>query len=562
MKHRLLELAAPALLATAAALSSRSAQACGGFFCSQSQPVNQSAERIIFADNGDGTITAVIQIQYQGPSESFSWLLPLGSVPEGDELGVGSDMAFTRLQLATNPQYNLITELEGNCDTGNGRSAAVPSADSAEVAASAPGGVNVDASGVVGPYEWTVISVDPNVADPAAPAADWLTQNGYDIPEGGASLIGPYLADGLHLLALRLTKDADTGSIRPIRITYAATAPMIPIKLTAVAATQDMGVMTWALSSARAVPFNYNALELNEARINWFNASSNYNQVVTEAADEAGGQGFVTEFAGPSSQLANVVWSDGDEQNWQTIQGTTYSSFTGIFNTLYNSYQGYSGFWDAIQRSVTLTPPLTFEDFKACPTCYESDDYQFSPTQLLDAFEQDVIEPIRSTQALIDAAPYATRLYSTLSAAEMTVDPLFVFNPDLTDVNNIHQARRVIECGDGVNQSEASWRIELPQGGTVRGRAVDVGQWPAAIAQQPPNVAILTLSASGEGAVVADNGDTIADMLASYNAGIPRTSGGSGGFCSVSPGSRSAPLGLVVLSGALGVMTWRRRRSP
>ena len=29
-------------------------------------------------------------------------------------------------------------------------------------------------------------------------------------------------------------------------------------------------------------------LELNEARINWFNASSNYNSVVTEAANDAG----------------------------------------------------------------------------------------------------------------------------------------------------------------------------------------------------------------------------------------------------------------------------------
>src|SRR5690349_23149873 len=115
MKHRSAQrFAGLTLLAgAAAALWTAPASACGGFFCSQSQPVNQSAERIIFADNGDGTITAVIQIQYQGPSESFSWLLPIGSLPEGDELGVGSDLAFTRLQSATNPQYNLITEVEG-----------------------------------------------------------------------------------------------------------------------------------------------------------------------------------------------------------------------------------------------------------------------------------------------------------------------------------------------------------------------------------------------------------------------------------------------------------------
>ena len=53
-----------ALLAAAAASWSPPAAACGGFFCSQQQPVNQAAERIIFADNGDGTITAVIQILY------------------------------------------------------------------------------------------------------------------------------------------------------------------------------------------------------------------------------------------------------------------------------------------------------------------------------------------------------------------------------------------------------------------------------------------------------------------------------------------------------------------
>jgi hypothetical protein len=75
MKYRACAtLAATALFAAAGAVCARPALACGGFFCSQQQPVNQAAERIIFADNGDGTVTAVIQILYQGPSESrHSW---------------------------------------------------------------------------------------------------------------------------------------------------------------------------------------------------------------------------------------------------------------------------------------------------------------------------------------------------------------------------------------------------------------------------------------------------------------------------------------------------------
>src|SRR3954469_24098629 len=84
------------------------ALACGGFFCNSAQPVNQAAEGIIFADNGDGTTTAVIQIQYQGPAQSFSWLLPISSVPKSDnDIGIASNLALQRLQSATNPSYSL-----------------------------------------------------------------------------------------------------------------------------------------------------------------------------------------------------------------------------------------------------------------------------------------------------------------------------------------------------------------------------------------------------------------------------------------------------------------------
>ena len=102
-----------------------SALACGGFFCNSAQPVNQAAEGIIFADNGDGTVTAVIQIKYQGPSQSFSWLLPISSVPKVDsDIGVASNLAFQRLQAATNPNYSLTTTIEGTCrqDNRNGGS--------------------------------------------------------------------------------------------------------------------------------------------------------------------------------------------------------------------------------------------------------------------------------------------------------------------------------------------------------------------------------------------------------------------------------------------------------
>src|SRR5215510_4937997 len=144
------------LALAASAVWASPARACGGFFCSQAQPVNQAAERIIFSQNGDGTVTAVIQILYEGPSENFSWLLPISTVPQGDDIAVASDLAFVRLQQATNPAYNLTTRVEGTCRQSGGFAGSGGSAGSSAAGGplNAPqdsegSGVTVAASGVV-----------------------------------------------------------------------------------------------------------------------------------------------------------------------------------------------------------------------------------------------------------------------------------------------------------------------------------------------------------------------------------------------------------------------------
>jgi hypothetical protein len=154
----------------------------------------------------------------------------------------------------------------------------------------------------------------------------------------------------------------------------------------------------------------------------------------------------------------------------------------------------------------------------SCWSCYG--DVQVNVPQYLGALEADVIEPMRLVQRLIDQQPYVTRLYSTLSAAEMTADPVFTYNRDLRDMSNLHTARRVIECNPDVYAWQANWRIELPQGGVVRGTADDVGVWPGAVNEQPANVRIRTLSESGPGRVMQDNSEAIRAMLDTYNATV------------------------------------------
>ena len=175
-------------------------------------------------------------------------------------------------------------------------SLAASGADDSAAPTGAPEGptapVEVVDSGRVGPYVYETISLDPSLEAPGDVAVNWLDDNGYDVSGLGGSTLGSYLLQGMNLIAFKLDKDNDAGTIRPVRLRYEASCPMIPIRPTAVAANDDMGVMVWVLGRARAVPTNYLALELNEAAIDWFTSGSNYDSVVTMAANEAGRSGL------------------------------------------------------------------------------------------------------------------------------------------------------------------------------------------------------------------------------------------------------------------------------
>jgi hypothetical protein len=199
--------ASSALLVAAACLigisETNETQACGGLFCSAANPVNQAAERIIFADNGDGTMTAVIEIQYEGPAERFSWVLPMPGIPE---IGVSSTQVLDRLQNATNPRYQLNTSRDGSCnvgfaDAGAGGWPVEAGADDGAGAAAEDPVVQVVASGTAGPYDYEVLEVNEDADAAAQEALLWLERNYYDVKALGEDVIGHYLAMGINLVA-------------------------------------------------------------------------------------------------------------------------------------------------------------------------------------------------------------------------------------------------------------------------------------------------------------------------------------------------------------------------
>jgi hypothetical protein len=261
-------------------------------FC-QNTPVDQQAERIIFTVNGDGTITAYVQINYTGSAPDFSWVVPVPSVPKVD---VAEIATFDELSRLTAPVF--IPPLMPEC-------ALIPMPAAAQVTdPSVEGQVQVLASGTAGPYAYDVVtSPDP------IELITWLRTNNYRITEPMEPLVKVYTDEGMVFLAMKLQPEQGVQNIQPIAMTYNSTQPMIPLRLTAVAAIPNMSVITWIFGESQAISTNYAhpVIEDDDLRAVFFSPDgTNYLQLVDLTVDLYQGRAFVTEYAQPTSALAGV----------------------------------------------------------------------------------------------------------------------------------------------------------------------------------------------------------------------------------------------------------------
>ena len=270
--------------------------ACGGLFC-QNIPVDQAAERIIFSVD-PGVVNAYVQINYTGNAPDFAWVVPVPTVPEVDVAEMDS---FNELQAATDPVFMLPPVPDCMFNQQRGIAQMAPAA-----AESAAEDVTVFASGEAGPYAYDVVGTETGNANALI---DWLNENNYRITPEMEPLVFVYVREGMVFLAMKLQPNQGVQDIQPVKMTYQADYPTIPIRLTAVAATPDMGIYTWVFGRGRAESLNYAGIEIGDNDIQVtspFGGGTNYLTLVRDEIDRFGGQAFVTEYAQPTQQL-NVV---------------------------------------------------------------------------------------------------------------------------------------------------------------------------------------------------------------------------------------------------------------
>ena len=522
-----------------------SVYACGGFFCT-TFPISQVNERILFIQ-GDGIVTTHVQIQYSGRPEDFAWILPVPTLPE---LSVSHNELFRQLELTTRPSFVLDFEDDEICFP-------FPIFFRAE-AATDDGSVEIVAEEQVGPFDTVIITGD----DPQA-VTNWLRENGYLLGGLGVDLLAPYVENGFHFVALKLAPDKDIGDLQPIALTYAAEKPGIPIQLTAIATQPDLGVLAWILAENRAIPENYLHVEINEAKIDWLNGGQNYTVLVAEAANEAGGNAFATDYAGSSDVMADRLYREGqydldrlratedpivyldnllrqgfprDTQTQSLIRRhipMPAEVFTqGVLQVV---YQGDQEAYDRALADGTLQG-IADQSFYNRMSAYKEwmGTLLFSPSEMTEDIDATIVTPLREIQQLFTDNPYLTRLFTTLSADEMTVDPMFDYNPDLPDVPAVRRATARCETPEGVDPEDVKFEditlvITLSDGREIRVKpAPGPIPFPFEPLPLPSATVIQRLSTSGPAQTIRtltainsdfnDDGETTADDLPDFIA--------------------------------------------
>ena len=528
-------------LAAVAALGPRAADACGGTFCDtgpQAMPVDQSGENILFVLDG-GTVEAHVQIQYQGSAERFAWVVPMPAVPD---VTVGSQPLFTRLLAGTVPTYALQTQADQCGAGGSGGGVSFDGGFSGSGGSSgAGGGPQVVFEKTVGAFEVVVLQ-----GGTAVEVVSWLQNNNYQTISTAPQILQDYVAQSYVFVAVKLTAGAGLDEIHPLVFKYTGTEPCIPLKLTRVAATEDMAVRAFFLGDDRVVPTNYKHVVLNPVRVDWVALGANYKQVISRGADSAvaNGRAFFTEYAGSSNVVGtpgvySAAWNAAPFATLQPEQVITELQKQGL---VYCSTGSNCSYMHPLIQGILadfLPVPAGMKDydFYGCLSCNSAliDKTKWNAGEFSAAVQTRIVDPAKHAKALLDKWPYLTRLYTTISPAEMTEDPMFRAAPGEQTVQPNNTAVQRITC-DGKRG------VLLPDDRQV---ALAGSQWPAWDSQMPWAEEIEEYTPSGKITLV-DNTKKIDALLAEWNqkqGWPPPTGSGGGGAGGAGSGGSSSGTG-------------------
>jgi hypothetical protein len=257
-----------ALVATLSQLTAGPAAAFCGFYVAKadSKLFNKSSKVVLTRDGNQTAIT--MASDYEGDPNEFAVVIPVPTFIERRQIGVVDSKTIYHLDAYTAPRLVEYSDPDPCRPSPVLHMAAMRGAPPARASAlAAPRkGVTVEASYDVAEYDVSILS-----AEESNGLVDWLTDNGYRIPNGAAAVLGSYIKQNMRFFVAKVNlermKLAGNRYLRPLQVRYEMTKFMVPLRLGTVNANGPQDLIIYALTrKGRVEAANYRT---SSCRLAW-----------------------------------------------------------------------------------------------------------------------------------------------------------------------------------------------------------------------------------------------------------------------------------------------------
>lgn len=272
------------------------AAACGGFFVPDSEVdtsvVDTNDQRVLYAID-EGRIRQFVQVEYTGAATQLAWIYPVAGNPTVAE---GPADLFERADSISRPTFTIFTPGYdgggGGGGIGCGMDGALSNDRGDQSIDEQP--VDVWSSGQVGMFDYVVVS-----SETVDPLLDWLSENGFAVPEEANPIISHYVGAGWFFVAMKISADqAETArtSTTTIVFDYEADEARFPLHMASLSSADGVSVLLYVIAGTSYDTQGMGTTLVDTTRLAATSAeTTNYETLFLDAVGRGAQRSFVSE---------------------------------------------------------------------------------------------------------------------------------------------------------------------------------------------------------------------------------------------------------------------------
>jgi hypothetical protein len=236
---------------------------CGFYVAKADSKLFNKSSKVVLTRNGNQTAITMAS-DYEGDPKEFAVVIPVPTFIERRQIGVVDTKTVDHLDAYTAPrlvEYHDPDPCQERMLYSAVKRMEVPRPAPVAMAATR-GGVTVEASYDVAEYDVSILS-----AKESDGLVEWLTDNGYRIPNGATAVLGSYIKQGMRFFVAKVNlermKLAGDSYVCPLQVRYETAKFMLPLRLGTVNANGPQDLIVYALTrNGRVEAANYRTVKL------------------------------------------------------------------------------------------------------------------------------------------------------------------------------------------------------------------------------------------------------------------------------------------------------------